>query len=354
MKRENGGAAPARPGPEVLAAFDLAPDSLAAATTGLINASWHARTLSGRRLILQRLNPIFSAEVNRDIAVITEHLTRKGIMVPQLVPTVFGALWFERGGEVWRAQGYIDGTIHAAVGSSERAAEAGRVLAEFHRGLSDLDHSFENARLGVHDTARHLKELRATLGDAADHPNIASVRPLAEEILERAVRLPELPDRPDRIVHGDPKINNILFDKSTDRGLCMIDLDTVARMPVVLELGDAFRSWCNPTTEDAADARFSLALFEAAARAYALAAGGWLTVPEWRAIPEATLTITLELAARFCADALHESYFGWDRERFPSSSEHQQARTRAQLSVAREIEAQLTSMQTLVEQAFAE
>ena len=32
-----------------------------------------------------------------------------------------------------------------------------------------------------------------------------------------------------------------------------------------------------------------------------------------------------QLAARFCADALNESYFGWDQTRFPTASAHNQA-----------------------------
>ena len=94
--------------------------------------------------------------------------------------------------------------------------------------------------------------------------------------------------------------------------MCLIDLDTLARMPVALELGDALRSWCNPATEDAADARFVRPFFAAAVDGYAAAAPGFLAHDEWGAIPRGTLTITVELAARFCADALRERYFRWD------------------------------------------
>ncbi len=117
-------------------------------------------------------------------------------------------------------------------------------------------------------------------------------------------------------MHGDPKISNLMFAASSGRALCLIDLDTLARMPVALELGDALRSWCNPATEDATNARFVREYFEAAVGGYAAAAQGFLTDNEWRAIPLGTLTITVELAARFCADALRERYFGWDSRRY--------------------------------------
>jgi Ser/Thr protein kinase RdoA (MazF antagonist) len=154
-------------------------------------------------------------------------------------------------------------------------------------------------------------------------------------------------------VHGDPKISNLLFEHDSDRALCLIDLDTLAHMPVALELGDALRSWCNPATEDAASARFVRAFFEAAIEGYADAAQGLLAPEEWRAIPRGALTITVELAARFCADALRESYFGWNRARYESASAHNQARVHGQLKLAAGIRAELAELEDKTAAAFS-
>jgi hypothetical protein len=61
---------------------------------------------------------------------------------------------------------------------------------------------------------------------------------------------------------------------------------------------------------------------------------------------------TVELAARFCADALHERYFGWDARRYPSASAHNQARTRGQLQVAEIVAAELDALQEITARAF--
>jgi hypothetical protein len=143
-----------------------------------------------------------------------------------------------------------------------------------------------------------------------------------------------------------------MFARNADRALCLIDLDTLSWMPVALELGDALRSWCNPATEDASNARFVPSFFEAAIEGYAEAADGFLEPVEWRSIPAGTLTITVELAARFCADALRERYFGWDRNRYPSASAHNQARTRGQLQVAETLRAELGRLETAAARAF--
>jgi hypothetical protein len=123
-------------------------------------------------------------------------------------------------------------------------------------------------------------------------------------------------------------------------------------MPVVLELGDALRSWCNPATEDATEARFSRPLFESAVEGYAAAARGFLAPEEWGAIPEGAATITVELAARFCTDALRERYFRWDDRRYASASAHNQARARGQLQVAEMLLAELPALREITARAF--
>ena len=192
----------------VLAAFDLEPTSLERATSGLMNPTWYVSSRRGAPLVLQRVNPIFSAEVNIDIAAVTTHLARKGLLTPRLVPTSDGALWFEHDG-VWRVLTRIEGVCRDALETPAQAGAAGRIVAQFHRAVSDLDHRFRNRRLGVHDTPRHLRTLRELLVEQRGHRHFDVIEPLAERVLETAAALPPLPASPDRIVHGDPKISNL-------------------------------------------------------------------------------------------------------------------------------------------------
>ena len=62
-----------------------------------------------------------------------------------------------------------------------------------------------------------------------------------------------------------------------------------------------------------------------------------------------SLVGALRLAARFCADSYLESYFGWDRKRFASAAEHNLARARSQLSLARSIRRQQAQVEDILE-----
>ncbi|MEL6547218.1 MAG: aminoglycoside phosphotransferase family protein [Myxococcota bacterium] len=306
-------------------------------TFGHINRTYLVRCSFGR-FVLQRVAPIFGPEIHQDIYTVTRRLLERGVPTPTLVRTEEGQLYVEEDG-VWRLQTFAPGTTYLRVTDSKLAASAATLLARFHGALSDLDYEFKNTRTGIHDTAKHSAALTEALGHHRDHRAYDAVAPLAEDLQRRWGTLGDFSHLPERPVHGDPKISNVLFDESK-HAHCMVDLDTLGRMPVVLELGDAFRSWCNRGDEDGEAARFDPEIFRAAMNAYAQAAGDTFTAEERSAVVDGTQTIALELAMRFAADALNESYFGWDAQRFESASAHNLQRARNQAALAQSIEEQ--------------
>ena len=336
----------------VLANYGLEEARLSPLGNGLINQTWLVDNGGPECFVLQRVNAMFPAAVNRDIDVLTRHLEAKGLVTCRLVPANSGALWVEHENTVWRLLSHVNGVSRDALTSAEQAREAGMVLGRFHRAVSDLDHQFANLRLGIHDTAHHLRFLEETLMNRTDHAEYAAVSRLGRQILNIANSLPVLPEVRDRVVHGDPKVNNILFEAGSDRALCLVDLDTISRMPLPLELGDAMRSWCNPSGEDYWTGEFSAELFIPAIQGYAEQTREWIFVEEWSSIIPATHIILVELAARFCADALNESYFAWDPEHFSTRSEHNQVRATGQLTEARSLMAQEKELAAIVKAAF--
>ncbi len=319
---------------------------------GLINRTFLVRATDGASYVLQRLHRIFPATVNDDIEAVTSHLENRGLVTPRLLRTVAGNLWVDSPEGIWRMMTFVPGVVVERVESDSRAREAGRLLGRFHVALANLDHRFAGARIGIHDTARHLSSLRNALEAHRDHPDFDVVLPLAEAILKAATGLAPIPRLPERVVHGDPKISNFIFDEETGRGVCMVDLDTLNRMPLPLELGDALRSWCNPAGEDTGMTGFSVGRFRSALSGYASAAGALITPAESACVVNATLTIMVELAARFCADALNECYFGWEPARFASRSDHNRVRAEGQLAEWRACRARFDELSDIVEETF--
>ena len=335
----------------VLAAWSLAGAACDRLGSGHINSTFRV-TARGVAHVLQRLSPIFGVEVNEDIEAVTRALEGQGLCTPRLVRTTAGDLWHVDGeGAVWRLMTFIEGQTLLEADSPARCAAAGRMLGRFHRALWDLEHRFRSRRLGVHDTPRHLENLRRALRDHGGHRLFAAIEPVGRGILEAAGGLDLTSDLPERVVHGDPKISNFIFDPKSGEAVALVDLDTLARMPLPVELGDALRSWCAPRGEEI-EGPIDLGYFEAAMAGYAGAVGDLPTGAERRAVCPGVERIAVELAARFCADALQESYFGWDPARFAGHAEHNLARARSQLSLARSVRSVMAGMERLVQGAW--
>lgn len=316
---------------------------------GLINQSFRVDE-GARRTVLQRLHPIFAPSVHDDIEAITAHLAHKGMLTPRLVRTRAGALYTtDPDGNVWRMLTWLDGHTLHTVARPETAYAAGRLVARFHGAVSDLAHVFHFTRAGVHDTPAHLEALRRALEEHAAHASYDAVAKVADAIFAHAALLAPLPSGPLRLAHGDLKISNLLFDDvAGTEALALLDLDTMGYLTLPIELGDAFRSWCNPAGEDRAAVRFEAALFEAAVAGYGAARALTLEAAERAALVPATETIALELSARFCADALNESYFGWNPRAFETRSAHNLARAESQLALAESVRAQRAALEAQV------
>lgn len=350
--------------PAVLEAFGLAACSSERELGGLINRTFLARDPEGRfRAVVQRLHPIFAAEVNIDIEAVTEHLARGGLLTPRLVRTTSGARWFEHDGGIWRALTYVDGvTLHRMPGPAHAAA-AGELVGRFHRAVRDLQHVFAFQRAAVHDTAGHLKKLAAAARAAAAAPATPATgsdaltieaTDLARRVLDVSARLPPLGDLPHRVMHGDLKVSNVRFAAPPAvAALCLIDLDTLGPQNIAYELGDALRSWCNPEGEDTTETHFDLGLFTAAIEGYAAGAAGLLTSAEIDAILPGLETVCLELTARFCVDVFEDRYFGWDPERFASRRHHNLVRAQGQHALALAVAAARPAARKVVQAAFA-
>lgn len=311
---------------------------------GLINGTWQVGNPPVG--VLQSLSSIFSPEVNEDIAAITSVLERKGLDSPVLLETIDGRLWHEDAeGTCWRALSWVEGVTHHRIPDAALAHEAGRLVGRWHRALSGEHHTFSFTRPGAHDTAAHMQTLERAVEAHSAHRLRDQIGPLAQEIQERWASWRGQLDGPLMLAHGDLKISNLRFSEAGE-GVALLDLDTMGYLSRDVEMGDAWRSWCNQSAEDSEQAVFSLEFFEASARGYLSVCE--LTAQERELLPHGVERICLELAARFAADALQESYFGWSPKVAPTRGEHNLIRARGQLSLARSVRSQLGEMEAVL------
>lgn len=327
--------------------------------SGLINDTYLCSFRNGDeagKYILQRINTeVFRQpeKVMQNVEVVTGHivdrLRARGVpepyaVTPALIHTRDGASHHrDSSGGFWRVFHFIEsGEVFDSVIDVKHAYEVGRGLGGFQSLVSDLaPDKLHDTLPGFHHTPLYLKEYDdAVRADARGRRGEV----LAEtEFIEERRRLAPLLTEPltsgalpVRVVHNDPKVNNVMLDKATGRALCMLDLDTVKPGTVLFDFGDCLRSAANPRGEDAADAgsvQIDLPLFEAAAAGYLREAGSFLTEGEKEMLPLSVKVITFELGLRFLADYLRgDTYF---KIRYPDHNLH---RARVQFNLLTSIE----------------
>jgi Ser/Thr protein kinase RdoA (MazF antagonist) len=268
-----------------------------------------------------------------------------------LIRTRENKLFVDTNDGTYRAMTWVPSRAISSLESPQMAASAASLVARFHVALLDFVYHYRSPRSGVHHLPRHLESLAKTIDNHRDHRLFSSVSRVAESIVRHAASVDALLHLPLRHCHGDLKCSNVLFD-SKKEALALCDLDTLGLAPWPIELGDALRSWCNRATEDTLDCRFDCTFFDAAVSAYAsIARANWSPI-EVQSLVAGVLNVTLELTSRFCADALNESYFGYDRGRFVRSGEHNLVRAQSQLALFESAIAQRAELEGIVARAF--
>jgi Ser/Thr protein kinase RdoA (MazF antagonist) len=318
--------------PEVIVQYFALPTvrTVAPVRSGLLHATYKVSTVEGD-FVVQRLHHAIPDSAIDDMRAVTAYLVTCGLQVPSLVLTQDGRPFVrDTSGGRWRVYPWLPGHVVESLPNPAMAREAGRLVGVLHQHLAACDYLPQGSIPHFHDTAFILTELQSV---QARLPG--EVRGIAVDIL---ATLPSLimVDEPQQLIHGDLKISNLLFD-DLGRAVGIIDFDTVLRHARAIDLGDAFRSWCNRTTEDDSDATFDITFFEAAASGYARGFGVSSSPEACARHLRATKQITLELAARFLIDMVRDAYFGFDATRYPNRRAHNVARARGQYHLAQTI-----------------
>ena len=112
---------------------------------------------------------------------------------------------------------------------------------------------------------------------------------------------------PKRVVHNDTKINNVLFDRTTDLPVCVIDLDTLMSGTILYDFGDMVRTFTPTQDENSADFDQLLVqkeILQAVTEGYTDGWRGELSSMEIELLPYGARLTIFEQALRFLTDYL--------------------------------------------------
>lgn len=307
---------------------------------GLLHQSFVVTTPGGE-FVAQRVSPIFAPAIHDNIRAVARHLAARGCTTVTLCETADGALFVDLpGGGRWRLMERLPGAIFETCAGPAQARSAAGQVAAFHAALADFDAPLAPMGIPYHDTPRYLADLADAVARHPDHPRQADVAALATRVFDAMAACRPEADLPRRVVHGDLKFSNVMFAGTSgpdrDRATALIDLDTLCRLPIYYDLGDAWRSWSNRCAEDVPEAELDPAVFAATAEGYLSHPGLRLEPAERASLEHAFERLTLEVCARFATDTLEERYFAWEPDRFPSAAEHNWARARGQWNLYRQ------------------
>ena len=339
---------------------------------GIIHDTYQVRLTKGEnRFILQRINTqVFTnpAAIMHNLKIVCEHMQKRMQMsncridaswqMLHVVPARDGRDFFiDADGAFWRALSFIKGaTTLEHISGPEVAMEVGRALGTFHWLLSDLNPELLHETLpDFHNVEQYLKHYDEVLTNSKDASGTGKF--WQQFIEDRRGWAPVLENaRRDnvlnlRVIHGDPKINNIMVDRVTGKAVSIIDLDTVMPNLVQCDIGDCLRSCCNTMGEDNADfaaVRFDLNRCEAVLSGYTEAAQRFLSDADYDFLCDAIRLIPFELGLRFYTDFLEGNvYFKVNRR------DQNLERAMVQFKLVESIERQEDKLRVIIEKCRA-
>ena len=319
-----------------------------------------------KRFILQRINTdTFTNPVGlmENVCGVTRHLRAKILAeggdpareTLNVIPTLSGSTcYLDADGGAWRAYDFVEDTICLQqVGSEADFRTVAETLGKFQNQLADYPASTLHETIArFHDTPnRYANFEKALAADALGRAK--NIAPEIEFIHAREQDCHVLLDQlaageiPLRVTHNDTKLNNILFDKTTGEGLCVIDLDTVMPGLAANDFGDSIRFGANHCAEDEPDlskVNFSIELFEIYTKGFLQAAGEAFTPLEKQTLPWGAKLMTMECGMRFLADYLEGDHY------FHINYETQNLnRARTQFKLTSDMEKNWDAMQKIIE-----
>ncbi|MEG0722540.1 MAG: aminoglycoside phosphotransferase family protein [Lachnospiraceae bacterium] len=317
------------------------------------------------RVILQRMNKsIFTkpVELMENILGVTSYLREQIIKrggdpereTLNVIRTVDEKPYYlDSEGDYWRSYKFIEGaTCYDQVENPDDFYQSAVAFGNFQCLLADYPaHTLHETIKGFHDTKARFKVFQAAVAKDEFHRAASVKKEIAfvlahEEVANIFSDLQAAGEIPLRVTHNDTKLNNIMIDDKTGKGICAIDLDTVMPGLAMNDFGDSIRFGASTATEDERDldkVSCDMELFELYTKGYIEGCAGRLTNKEIELMPMGAKVMTFECGMRFLTDYLEGDHY------FKIHRENQNLdRCRTQFTLVADMEKKWDTMQTVI------
>lgn len=301
-------------------------DSFKELASGHINDTYLIKTKKKPYYVLQRINhgvfPDVPGLIENKVAISQhikeklQHLSKKKQKrrILKFFKTNTGASFYRGNeGNYWNLMQFIDKSVtHMTVPNKDVAYEGGRLLGQFLTLTNDFDASTLTEVIpNFHDMSFRYSEFDEALKIVSDERRERAKLYIdlvqnAKDEMHILGRLKESGEIKMRVTHNDTKISNVLFNKK-EKGLCLIDLDTVMPGIVHYDFGDAIRTSCNTAAEDETNldlVEFNLDYYNAFTKGFLKKMKKSLSPLEIKYLPLGAKTMIFIIGLRFLTDYL--------------------------------------------------
>ncbi|WP_347987462.1 aminoglycoside phosphotransferase family protein [Methylomonas sp. AM2-LC] len=283
---------------------------------GLINDTYQVNT-SSNAFVLQRINEhVFPnpEQIMANLQKLSQHIRLQSsnavrLKIPAIILTNQQKSFFkDTQQQYWRALEFI----HPAESREQlhcqaEAEQVGFALAHFHQLCSELaTENLYDTLPGFHITPHYYQQYVQLPQANTQKAYSAEINYCQQfihhfrdkiDVLENAKIAGELKQR---IIHGDPKLNNFLFEPDSHQIISLIDLDTVKPGLIHYDIGDCLRSCCYISETN----HFDLDCCESILRSYLQEAKLFFSDADYAYLFSAIQLIPFELGLRFFSDYL--------------------------------------------------
>ncbi|RZL31787.1 MAG: aminoglycoside phosphotransferase family protein [Pedobacter sp.] len=312
---------------EVLKAYGYTKENITITQigTGLINRTYLlSPVLEDKKYILQNINTsVFKnpLAIANNLKAIADYLLLNypKYLFIKPIPTITGEEMALVDDEYWRMLPYIPNTVSLDVLSDPKQAfEAAKQFGKLSKLLNDFNaSSLEPTIPGFHDLGLRYEQFTLALNQTnKQHKGLAKIE--IDNALDHRYILDyynsytHRSDFPDRVMHHDTKISNVLLNAETFQGICVIDLDTIMPGKFISDLGDMMRTYLCAFSENETDLskiKIRLPYFEAMIKGYLSEMKNILTETEKELILFSGRYIIYMQALRFLTDFLNGNIY---------------------------------------------